>query len=285
MRITVGHTPDADDAFMFYGMLEGRIPTRGFEVEHDVADIEELNRAAVGGTAPDVTAVSVHACSRMEGYTILRSGGSFGLGYGPILAAARDMGVDEAVRGTVAVPGELTSAFLLLSLMVGRFKYVEMKFSDIPAAVRDGRVAAGLVIHEAQLSYGDAGLAKVADVGRWWDDRTGGLPVPLGVNAMRSSLGADAVREFDAHLRDSIRYGLGHRREAVEYAICWEDSLSLSARMFSELCVLYIPPALNGASGFFGCLDTLTPCVANAFIGCLQLVTPACAFFLFVMAG
>ena len=219
MRITVGHTPDADDAFMFYGMLEGRIPTRGFEVEHDVADIEELNRAAVGGTAPDVTAVSVHACSRMEGYTILRSGGSFGLGYGPILAAARDMGVDEAVRGTVAVPGELTSAFLLLSLMVGRFKYVEMKFSDIPAAVRDGRVAAGLVIHEAQLSYGDAGLAKVADVGRWWDDRTGGLPVPLGVNAMRSSLGADAVREFDAHLRDSIRYGLGHRREAVEYAM------------------------------------------------------------------
>ena len=219
MRITVGHTPDADDAFMFYGMLEGRIPTRGFEVVHDVADIEDLNRAAVGGTAPDVTAVSVHACSRMEGYTILRSGGSFGLGYGPILAAARDMGVDEAVRGTVAVPGELTSAFLLLSLMVGRFKYVEMKFSDIPAAVRDGRVAAGLVIHEAQLSYGDAGLAKIADIGRWWDDRTGGLPVPLGVNAMRSSLGADAVREFDAHLRDSIRYGLGHRGEAVEYAM------------------------------------------------------------------
>ena len=219
MRITVGHTPDADDAFMFYGMLEGRIPSRGFAVEHEVADIEELNRRAVAGGAPDVTAASVHACSRMEGYTILRSGGSFGLGYGPILTAARPMGLDEAVRGPVAVPGELTSAFLLLRLMAGQFEHVEMRFSDIPAAVREGRAAAGLVIHESQLSYGEEGNSKVADVGRWWDEATGGLPVPLGVNAMRSSLGADAVREFDAHLRDSIRYGLDHREDAVEYAM------------------------------------------------------------------
>lgn len=219
MKITVGHTPDADDAFMFYGMLEKKIPSRGFAVEHEVADIEELNARAAAGGAPDVTAASVHACSRMEGYTILRSGGSFGLGYGPILTAARPMGIDEALRGTVAVPGELTSAFLLLRLMAGPFRHEAMAFSSIPAAVRDGRAGAGLVIHESQLSYAEEGNAKIADVGRWWDEATGGLPVPLGVNAMRSSLGADAVREFDAHLRDSIRYGLDNREEAVEYAM------------------------------------------------------------------
>lgn len=219
MRITVGHTPDADDAFMFYGMLEGKVPSRGFAVEHEVADIEELNRRAAAGSAPDVTAVSVHACSRMEGYAILRSGGSFGLGYGPILTAARPMPAAEAVRGTVAVPGELTSAFLLLRLMAGPFEHVAMRFTEIPAAVREGRARAGLVIHESQLSYAEEGNARIADVGKWWDEATGGLPVPLGVNAMRSSLGADAVREFDAHLRDSIRYGLDHRDEAVDYAM------------------------------------------------------------------
>ena len=219
MKITVGHTPDADDAFMFYGMLEKKIPARGFDVRHRVADIEELNRDAVGGRAPDVTAASVHACSRMEGYTILRSGGSFGLGYGPILTAARAMDPAEAARLVVAVPGELTSAFLLLQLMVGRFKHVQVGFSDVPAAVRDGRAGSGLVIHEAQIACGEEGNVKIADIGKWWDARTGGLPVPLGVNAMRSSLGADAVREFDAHLRDSIRYGLDHRGEAIDYAM------------------------------------------------------------------
>lgn len=219
MKITVGHTPDADDAFMFYGMLEKKIPARGFDVRHRVADIEELNRDAVGGRAPDVTAASVHACSRIEGYTILRSGGSFGLGYGPILTAAREMDPSEAARLTVAVPGELTSAFLLLQLMIGPFEHVQVRFSDIPAAVGSGRAGAGLVIHEAQLAYGEEGNVKIADVGKWWDALTGGLPVPLGVNVMRSSLGADAVREFDAHLRDSIRYGLDHRDEAVDYAM------------------------------------------------------------------
>ena len=219
MKITVGHTPDADDAFMFYGMLEKKIPARGFDVSHRVADIEELNRDAVGGRAPDVSAASVHACSRIEGYTILRSGGSFGLGYGPILTAAREMDPSEAARLTVAVPGELTSAFLLLQLMIGQFKHVQVRFSDIPAAVCDGRAGAGLVIHEAQLAYGEEGNVKIADIGKWWDALTGGLPVPLGVNVMRSSLGADAVREFDAHLRDSIRYGLDHRDEAVDYAM------------------------------------------------------------------
>ena len=219
MKITVGHTPDADDAFMFYGMLEKKIPARGFDVRHRVADIEELNRDAVGGRAPDVTAASVHACSRIEGYTILRSGGSFGLGYGPILTAAREMDPSEAARLTVAVPGELTSAFLLLQLMIGPFEHVQVRFSDIPAAVGGGRAGAGLVIHEAQLAYGEEGNVKIADIGKWWDALTGGLPVPLGVNVMRSSLGADAVREFDAHLRDSIRYGLDHRDEAVDYAM------------------------------------------------------------------
>lgn len=218
MEITVGHTPDADDAFMFYGMLEGGIGSRGFEVRHTIGDIEDLNRRAVNAEL-DVTAASVHACAHIPGYTILRSGGSFGIGYGPILTAAREMTVGEAAGCRIAVPGRMTSAFLLLQLMIGRFDHVEMGFSDIPAAVRDGTVDAGLVIHETQLSYSEEGNKKIADVGEWWDRTTGGLPVPLGVNAMRTSLGADAISRFDGYLRESIEFGRDHMDDAIGYSM------------------------------------------------------------------
>ena len=221
MRITVGHTPDSDDAFMFYGMLKGLVPSPGFEVEHVVEDIEALNRRA---TSPqlDVTAVSVHACAYTPGYTMLRSGGSFGLGYGPIITTAKNdiRGADDLRGATFAIPGRMTSAFLLLQIMMGETpRHIEMKFSDIPEAVRAGDVDAGLVIHETQLSYGSEGITKVFDLGRWWDGAAGGLPVPLGVNVMRTGMGTDAITKFDGYLRDSIRYGLENRRGAFEYAM------------------------------------------------------------------
>ena len=220
MAITVGHTPDADDAFMFYAMLEGKLSPPGFSVRHVVEDIETLNRRGAGEAADlDITAVSVHACAHMPRYEILRSGGSFGLGYGPIIVADRDVAPGDLAGLRFAVPGRLTSAFLLLRLMLGDFEYAEMRFSDIPAAVRGGRVDVGLVIHETQLTYESEGLRKIADLGEWWSEETGGLPVPLGVNVARTSLGAEAISRFDAHLRDSIRYAHDHFDDAMDYAM------------------------------------------------------------------
>ena len=218
MKVTVGHTPDADDAFMFYGMLTGKVPSPGFEVNQVIGDIEELNLRAKGGDL-DVTAVSVHACAHIPGYTILRSGGSFGRGYGPIVVAREGFDVKALPDVKVAVPGRMTSAFLLLQLMIGRFDYIEMNFSDIPSAVSRGVADAGLVIHEAQITYEREGVSKVLDTGEWWNSETSGLPVPLGINVMRTSLGEETISRFDGYLQDSIKYGLAHPREAVDYAM------------------------------------------------------------------
>lgn len=218
MEISVGHTPDSDDAFMFYGMLTGKVSSFDFTIKHVIGDIEDLNKRAVTGEL-DVSAVSVHACAYIPDYTILRSGGSFGIGYGPILTAKRQMGIDEIKRSKIAVPGKMTSAFLLLQLMIGKFDYVEMKFSDIPSAVRDGKVDAGLVIHETQLSYEQEGNLKIADVGEWWNETTDGLPVPLGINVMKTSLGTDTIRRFDKYLQSSIEYAREHQRDAIDYSM------------------------------------------------------------------
>jgi len=218
MEIFVGHTPDSDDAFMFYGMFTGKIPSPGFTVNHVIEDIEKLNRKATNPQL-DVTAVSVHACAYIPGYTILRSGGSFGIGYGPIVTAAKQMSTDELRRCKIAIPGKMTSAFLLLQLMIGKFDYVEMNFSDIPDAVKSGKVDAGLVIHETQLSYEQEGNVKILDVGEWWDKTTNGLPVPLGINVMRTDLGMETIVKFDRYLQASIEFGLEHFDDAIEYAM------------------------------------------------------------------
>ena len=218
MEISVGHTPDSDDAFMFYGMFTGKVVSQDFGVRHVIEDIERLNRKATQGDL-DVTAVSVHACAYIPGYTILRSGGSFGIGYGPIVTAKRTIGINDIKKSKIAIPGEMTSAFLLLQLMIGKFDYVEMNFSDIPKAVKDGQVDAGLVIHEAQLSYEQEDNVKILDVGEWWDKTTGGLPVPLGVNVMKTSLGADIIGKFDSHLQASIEYGRANLDDAIDYAM------------------------------------------------------------------
>ncbi len=218
MEISVGHTPDSDDAFMFYGMFTGKVASPDFTVRHVIEDIEKLNRKATNPEL-DVTAVSVHACAYIPGYTILRSGGSFGIGYGPIVTAKKQMTLDEIKKCKIAIPGKMTSAFLLLQLMIGKFDYVEMNFSDIPEAVRNGKVDAGLVIHETQLSYEQEGNIKILDVGRWWDKETSGLPVPLGINVMKTSLGNDTIHKFDKFLQESIQYGLDNLDAALDYAM------------------------------------------------------------------
>jgi len=218
MEISVGHTPDSDDAFMFYGMFTGKVPSPDFKVNHVIEDIEKLNRKATDPLL-DVTAVSVHACAYIPGYTILRSGGSFGIGYGPIVTASQQMSIDELRKCKIAIPGKMTSAFLLLQLMIGKFDYVEMNFSDVPEAVKSGKVDAGLVIHETQLSYEQEGNVKILDVGEWWDKTTNGLPVPLGINVMKTNLGMDTIHKFDKYLQASIEYGLDNLENALEYAM------------------------------------------------------------------
>jgi 1,4-dihydroxy-6-naphthoate synthase len=218
VEISVGHTPDSDDAFMFYGMFTGKVTSPDFTVRHVIEDIEKLNRKATNPEL-DVTAVSVHACAYIPGYTILRSGGSFGIGYGPIVTARKQMTIDEIKKSKIAIPGKMTSAFLLLQLMIGKFDYVEMNFSDIPEAVRNGKVDAGLVIHETQLSYEQEGNVKILDVGEWWDKETKGLPVPLGINVMKTSLGMDIIHKFDQYLQSSIEYGLKNLNDAIDYSM------------------------------------------------------------------
>lgn len=218
MEISVGHTPDSDDAFMFYGMFTDKVQSPEFKVNHVIEDIEKLNRKATDPEL-DVTAVSVHACAFIPGYTILRSGGSFGINYGPIVTAKKQMTIDEIKKCKIAIPGKMTSAFLLLQLMIGKFDYVEMNFSDIPEAVKSGKVDVGLVIHETQLSYEQEGNVKILDVGEWWDKTTNGLPVPLGINVMRTDLGMDTIVKFDKYLQKSIEFGIEHFDDAIEYAI------------------------------------------------------------------
>jgi len=218
MEISVGHTPDSDDAFMFYGMFTKKIESPGFTVNHVIEDIEKLNRKATNPEL-DVTAVSVHACAYIPGYTILRSGGSFGINYGPIVTAKKQMTIEEIKKCKIAIPGKMTSAFLLLQLMIGKFDYVEMNFSDIPKAVQSGEVDVGLVIHETQLSYEQEGNVKILDVGEWWGKTTGGLPVPLGINVMKTDLGMETICKFDKYLQTSIEFGLEHLDDALEYAM------------------------------------------------------------------
>jgi len=218
MKISVGHTPDSDDAFMFYGMFTDKIESPGFTVNHVIEDIEKLNRKATNPEL-DVTAVSVHACAYIPGYTILRSGGSFGINYGPIVTARKQMSIEEIKKCKIAIPGKMTSAFLLLQLMIGKFDYIEMNFSDIPKAVKSGDVDVGLVIHETQLSYEQEGNVKILDVGEWWDKTTNGLPVPLGINVMKTDLGMETICKFDKYLQKSIEFGIEHFDDAIEYAM------------------------------------------------------------------
>ena len=237
VNISVGHTPDSDDAFMFYAMFTDLVKSDEFSVTHVIEDIENLNKKAVEPEL-DVTAVSVHACAYIPNYTILRSGGSFGIGYGPIVTAMKPMTIDELKNSKIAIPGKMTSAFLLLQLMIGKFDYVEMNFSDIPNAVKAGDVDAGLVIHETQLSFEQEGVMKILDVGEWWDKETNGLPVPLGINVMSNKFDSQIISRFDLYLQKSIKYALDHKDDALEYAM--QYSRGKSRELIEKFVLMYV---------------------------------------------
>jgi len=237
VNISVGHTPDSDDAFMFYAMFTNLVKSDDFSVTHVIEDIENLNKKATNPEL-DVTAVSVHACAYIPDYTILRSGGSFGIGYGPIVTAMKPMAIDELQNSKIAIPGKMTSAFLLLQLMIGKFDYVEMNFSDIPNAVETGKVDAGLVIHETQLSFEEEGVMKILDVGEWWDKETNGLPVPLGINVMNSKFEPQIISKFDSYLQKSIKYALDHKNDALEYAM--QYSRGKSRELIEKFVLMYV---------------------------------------------
>jgi 1,4-dihydroxy-6-naphthoate synthase len=218
MRITVAHSPDSDDAFMHYGLSSGKVASEGLEFSHLLADIETLNRAAFEGKY-EVSAVSFHAYAHLtDKYLLLPHGSSMGDNYGPIVVARKGSGA-SLENVTVAVPGLLTTAFLGLRLYKPDVTYTVMPFDHILEAVRDGKVDAGLLIHEGQLTYQDEGLEKVVDLGEWWNARTGGLPLPLGGNVIRRDLGPEMVAKVSRILHASIAYSLDHRAEALDYAL------------------------------------------------------------------
>jgi len=217
MRITVAHSPDSDDAFMFYGLASGAVDTGGIEVDQVLSDIETLNRAAFDGKY-EVTAVSFHAYAHLaDKYALLPHGASMGDNYGPIVVARAD--APKPVKGSrIAIPGTLTTAYLTLRLYEPDFEYVVIPFDQIEPYVAAGNADAGLLIHEGQLTYAEHGLTKIVDLGEWWNQRTGGLPLPLGGNIIRRDLGPDMIRKVSKLLHDSIAYALAHRKEAVDYA-------------------------------------------------------------------
>jgi 1,4-dihydroxy-6-naphthoate synthase len=218
MTIIVAHSPDSDDAFMHYGIASGKVPTDGLEFDHVLKDIETLNRAAFHGKY-EVSAVSFHAYAHLtDKYLLLPHGSSMGDDYGPIVVG-REEGPSSLEGITVAVPGTLTTAFLALRIYDPSVDYVVMPFDVIQDKVRDGEVEAGLLIHEGQLTYQDEGLKKIVDLGEWWADRTGGLPLPLGGNVIRRDLGPEMVAKVSRILRASIAYALAHREEALDYAL------------------------------------------------------------------
>jgi 1,4-dihydroxy-6-naphthoate synthase len=217
--ITVGHSPDPDDAFMFYALAHDKLDTGDLQFRHELQDIETLNRRALRGEL-EVTAVSIHAYAHLlDKYALLPSGCSMGDRYGPMVVARQAITIDDLRNVRIAVPGTLTTAFLTLRLLLlGGFMFEVLPFDQILAAVAAGRYDAGLIIHEGQLTFQNDGLSLVVDLGVWWQEKTG-LPLPLGGNVVRRDLGADTIRQISRLLKASIRYALAHRDAALEYAL------------------------------------------------------------------
>lgn len=216
--ITVAHSPDSDDAFMFYGLATNKLDTGNLSFTHVLKDIQTLNEEAFRGTY-DVSAISFHAYAYIaDKYVLLPHGASIGDNYGPVLVSRELTEAREISKLKIAVPGTLTSAFLALRIFSPNFEYVVVPFDKIIEAVQSGRCDAGLLIHEGQLFYESIGLHKILDLGEWWHEKTG-LPLPMGGNAIRRDLGPEIIHRVSECLRDSIRYSLAHREDALEYAM------------------------------------------------------------------
>ena len=218
MKITLGHSPDSDDAFMFYGLARHQIDEQGFEFEHILRDIETLNRWALESKL-HVTAISVHGYPYVAAnYAILPHGASMGDDYGPMVVSMENLSRQALKEVKIAIPGTLTSAYLALRLWLGEFAYEVVPFNQIMESVHEGRYAAGLLIHEGQLTHGELGLKTLVDLGKWWKGDTG-LPLPLGVNVIRKDLGPQRMRQISGILHQSIAHGLEHRSAALDYAL------------------------------------------------------------------
>jgi 1,4-dihydroxy-6-naphthoate synthase len=253
---TLGHSPDPDDAFMFYAMAANKIDLRGYRFKHQLEDIQTLNERAMRGEL-HISAVSIHAYAYVsDKYLLLPCGASMGDGYGPLViekhrtpnAEHRTSNEEERERLSnclIAVPGTMTSAFLALKLYLGEFNYVVVPFDQIFEAVRSGRADAGLVIHEGQLTYAHSGFAKLVDLGEWWKNRTG-LPLPLGGNVLRRDIPLEIQSELSAILRQSIEFGLAHRAEAVQH------SMPYARDMGSDLASKFIGMYVNEFTRDYG---------------------------------
>jgi 1,4-dihydroxy-6-naphthoate synthase len=219
--ITLGHSPDPDDAFMFYGLAKNLVPAHGFEFQHILQDIQTLNERATRGEL-DVTAISVHAYAYVsDKYALLPSGASMGDGYGPMLVAKQKFAKEEIAKKRIAVPGTMTSAFLALQmwLQTSKFDYIVVPFDQIFSALKDGRAEIGLIIHEGQLTYQNEGLVVCEDLGAWWSRQNDGLPLPLGGNVIHKRFSPDTRRQISEILTASIQFSLDHRAEAVQHAL------------------------------------------------------------------
>jgi len=236
-EITLGHSPDPDDAFMFYALAANKIDTGELRFRHVIEDIETLNRRAVNSEL-DVTAVSIHAYAYvLDQYALLTSGASMGDNYGPLVIARKPMDLDELRGIKIAVPGMMTTAYLALRLCAGEINSVEIPFDKIMDAVEQGEADAGLLIHEGQLTYSARGFAKVVDLGEWWKTETG-LPLPLGGNAIKKSLGPELIERVSRLLRESIEYGLAHREPAVRHSMAY--ARGMAAELTDRFVGMYV---------------------------------------------
>jgi len=262
MKLLLGHSPDADDAFMFYAMAQGLVNLRGHEYAHILQDIETLNRRCLKGEL-DVSAVSFHAYTTMaDQYALLPCGASFGDGYGPCLVAKKNFTRDEMKKLRIAVPGLLTSAYLTLQLYLGlphgSFQAVVVPFDKIQEEILAGNVDAGLIIHEGQLTYAEEGFTLCEDLGQWWARETGGLPLPLGGNVVRRDLGPKVITDVTETLRESVRYGLEHRQAGVRHALPLSRGMDekrtdqFIGMYVNELTLDFGPRGLAGLKEFYG---------------------------------
>ena len=236
--ISIAHSPDSDDAFMFYGLATNKVRVPGYRFSHTLCDIETLNRRALDEAFFDVTAISFHAYPYLQkNYTLMGCGGSVGEDYGPMIVSSKRLSLEDLGRIKIAVPGTLTTAYLALKIFNPAIQTETVPFDQIIPAIQAGTYDAGLIIHEGQLTYSASGLNKILDLGVWWRETTG-LMLPLGGNAIRRSLGAEKHKIISKALRDSIQHALDHREEALEYAM--QFARDLDVRLASRFVSMYV---------------------------------------------
>jgi 1,4-dihydroxy-6-naphthoate synthase len=237
-EISIAHSPDSDDAFMFYGLATNKIRVPGFKFNHTLTDIETLNHRAINEAFYDVTAISFHAYPYLQdNYALMACGGSVGEGYGPMVVARHPYSLDEIRKVRIAIPGVLTTAFLALKIFAPEIETVAVPFDRIIPEVVAGNFDAGLIIHEGQLTYSHNGLQKILDLGQWWREQTG-LPLPLGGNAIKRSLGHETMLTVTQALRDSIQHSLDNREAALEYAM--QFARDLDTRLADKFVGMYV---------------------------------------------